>query len=588
MDKRNSYLISRSMKAYLAAAIASMLIQNVNTIVDGILMGRFLGTEAFSAVNLCLPLVGAVTSVGMLFYSGATVLTSVALGAREDKKANSIFSVAMISVLIVSIILMVLSLAGIRGVTAAVCTEATLQPFVRDYLFVYFAGCPVIMVVSALMAFTDVGGRPKLVTMSSMANVVINVLGDLIYVGVLKLGIRGAALATISGSVGSLIMVLVDSKQNGKIFSFVNAGKDFGKLFAGNIKLGVPMASQTVATVIYAYICSISAQKFCGVNGAFVVSLLQQATSLCQGVAGGVAMSYSAIGGMLVGQRDMVGVDFLFKKGVRLSVIFSGFFAILLMVFAPVFAGIMGASTPELLEYSTRAVRMSMLFVIPITVVWGMSSIFAIGGAASIIPVVSVLQPVLTGIGLWTCALALGPDFFWLGYPVSAVVILLILVGITEAFRKKSPVKRHFFSLIPNEDPTQDTYDISIACSSDSLVEVLKDSNQFFDSKNIDPKIGMRVRICMEEMLLNIIEHAGRNKNQYMDLKIIINDQDIFSVIKDDGRPFDPIHADVRGAGLKIINALCPQVEYKYSYGLNMTFFTWKKDGTMVAAATEV
>lgn len=585
MDKRNSYLISRSLKTYLAAAIASMLIQNINTIVDSILVGRFIGTEAFSAINLCLPLVGAVTSIGMLFYSGATILTSVALGAREDRKANSIFSVALISVLVVSVILMILALFGINVITGVVCTEESLKPFARDYMFVYFAGCPVIMCVTALLAFTDVGGRPKLVTMCSLANVVINLLGDLIYVGVLGLGIRGGALATISGSAASLAMVLIDFKLHGKIFSFVKVGKEFGSLFRENFSLGVPMASQTIATVVYAYVCSISAQKFCGVNGAFVVSLLTQATSLCQGVSGGVSMSYSAIGGMLAGQRDMTGVNFLFKKGLRLSVIVSGIMAVVLMVFAPQFAMTMGASTADLIAYSTRAVRMAMLFVVPITVVWGMSSIFAISDAAAVIPPVSISQPVLTGAGLWACALILGNDFFWLGYPVSAVAILLLVVLLTEGFRKKSPIKRHFFSLIPDMDPTQDVFDISVPCSSDAVVDTIRESNQFFEEKNIDELTSERVRICIEEMMLNIIEHAERNKNQYLDLKIIVNDSDICAVIKDDGKPFDPIHADVRGMGLKIINGLCPQVEYKYAYGLNMTFLTWKKEGIMVGAA---
>ena len=107
--KRNSYLVSRSMKVYLVAAIASMLIQNINTIIDGILMGTFLGTEAFSAVNLCLPVVGAVSSFGMLFYSGATILTSLAMGAREVKKANKIYTVSIISMFIASIVLAAVS-----------------------------------------------------------------------------------------------------------------------------------------------------------------------------------------------------------------------------------------------------------------------------------------------------------------------------------------------------------------------------------------------------------------------------------------------------------------------------------------------
>ena len=128
-QKRNSYLISSAMKSYLAAAIASMLIQNVNTIVDGILMGRFLGTDAFSAVNLCLPVVGAVASMAMLFYAGATILTSLAMGAREEKRANDIFTVSIISVLCAAVVIAVLALLGINQVTNAICTTKELKPY---------------------------------------------------------------------------------------------------------------------------------------------------------------------------------------------------------------------------------------------------------------------------------------------------------------------------------------------------------------------------------------------------------------------------------------------------------------------------
>ena len=577
--KRNSYLVSRSMKVYLVAAIASMLIQNINAIIDGILMGRFLGTEAFSAVNLCLPVVGAVSSFGMLFYSGGTILTSLAMGAREVKKANKIYTVSIISMFIASIVLAAVTILGIDGLTGIVCTAEELKQYTKEYLFVYFAGCPLTMTVAAQLSFTDVGGKPKLVTMSSLANVIVNLLGDIIYVGVLGFGIGGAALATISGSAASLMIVIVDGKLHGKIFSFKKTEGEFGAIFKENIKYGVPMISQSFATVIYAYVCSISAQTFCGVNGAFVVSLLTQATSICQGVSGGVSMSFNAIGGMLAGQKDDIGVRFLFKKGIRLSVIFSTALALVLMLLAPGFASMMGASTPELIEYSARSVRMAMLFVVPITIVWSMSSIFVIAKQLSVLPVISVSQPILTGIGLWLCGGLIGNDYMWLGYPLSAVVILLLLVFITEINRKKSQVKRCFFSLLPNEEALQSVYDISVACSKEDLIDTLRSCNTFFERNSIDEKAGMKIRLCIEEMMLNIIEHAERKNNQYLDLKIVINEQDILAIIKDDGKPFDVVHAENMGAGLKLINAMCSQIDYKYTYGQNMTFMTWKVKG---------
>ena len=62
VQERNDYLVSSSMKKYLMAAIAAMLINNLNAMIDGILMGHLLGSSAFSAVNLCLPMVGLITA----------------------------------------------------------------------------------------------------------------------------------------------------------------------------------------------------------------------------------------------------------------------------------------------------------------------------------------------------------------------------------------------------------------------------------------------------------------------------------------------------------------------------------------------
>ena len=167
-QNRNAYLVSSSMKKYLVAAIASMLIQNLNTIIDGVLMGRFLGSAAFSAINLCLPVVGAVSTLATLFFGGATVLASLAMGARQEKRTNDIYTVSVVSVSILSLIVLALSILGLNGVTSAICKEAALHDFVKHYLLVYFLGAPITMITMALLAFADVGGKPKLVTIASI------------------------------------------------------------------------------------------------------------------------------------------------------------------------------------------------------------------------------------------------------------------------------------------------------------------------------------------------------------------------------------------------------------------------------------
>lgn len=576
-QKRNSYLVSSSMKKFLTASIAAMLIQNVNAIVDGILMGRFLGTEAFSAVNLCLPVVGLLTTIAMLFYTGANVLASVALGAREEKRANSIYTVSMSSVGILSVVVTITAILGVNLVTAVICREETLRGYTRDYLFVYFAGTAVIMLVSALLGFGNVGGKPKLVTRASLTNVITNIVCDVLYVKILGMGIKGAALATITGAFLSAIIVIADWKVKGSPFKFCRVGSETIPILKEIVHYGVSVTSQTFAIVIYSYVCAILAQVFCGVYGAFVGSLLAQATSLGQGVSGGMGKAFNAIGGMLKGQKDDAGVLMLYKKGMKVAVLVAVAFVAVFMILARPYAMLMGAENEELLRYSVKSLRMALPFIIPVSFVWIIPNIYALGGQLSILPIISISQPVLTGLGLIACGSLISNDYMWIGYPISAVLIFLLVVFLSERVRKKSDEKLGFISLLPVPDKRPNVYDISVPCDKDGLIDTLRELNTFFEGQDIDKKLGMRVRLCIEEMVSNIVEFGGRKKNQFLDLKIVVDEQEISAIIKDDGKQFDPITAEKKGSGLKILNGLCPDLDYKYSYGQNMLFMNWVK-----------
>ena len=53
--ERNSYLVSKSFKSYMIPAVLSMMVLQLNVVIDGIIMGQLLGAEAFSAINVSQP-----------------------------------------------------------------------------------------------------------------------------------------------------------------------------------------------------------------------------------------------------------------------------------------------------------------------------------------------------------------------------------------------------------------------------------------------------------------------------------------------------------------------------------------------------
>jgi Na+-driven multidrug efflux pump len=85
-----AYLIDKSFRFHMGASIMTMTAMNLNSIIDGILMGRLLGSDAFSAINVVLPIVNCISAIGILLSQGAAMKIAKFLGAMDKKKANEV------------------------------------------------------------------------------------------------------------------------------------------------------------------------------------------------------------------------------------------------------------------------------------------------------------------------------------------------------------------------------------------------------------------------------------------------------------------------------------------------------------------
>ena len=86
------------------------------------------------------------------------------------------------------------------------------------------------------------------------------------------------------------------------------------------------------------------------------------------------------------------------------------------------------------------------------------------------------------------------------------------------------------------------------------------------------------ISLCAEEIILNIIQHAYKNKAEYyIDVMAVIHEGRLTVSVKDNGKPYNPLSQakDMRGIGLALVSDACPEIDYKYMYGQNMAYFTW-------------
>lgn len=172
-----------------------MLVSSLYDVMDGILVGNFIGETAFAAINLAMPFVIVLFAFGDLIGVGSAVPISIALGENRDDDANNLFTcsclanIALGTCLGLLLWLLAPTIFSLLGATGELAAAAT------TYLRVYAAFAPISTIAYAFDNYLRISGR---IRRSLVANTFLGVCGavlEFIFLGPLGMGIGAAALA---------------------------------------------------------------------------------------------------------------------------------------------------------------------------------------------------------------------------------------------------------------------------------------------------------------------------------------------------------------------------------------------------------
>ena len=153
MKNRNSYLISRSLRRFLMASIATMAIVNINTIVDSVLMGQLISPEAVSAIQNVVPIMGLIAGITSLLSAGASIIATKALGRRDFDEASSSITVAVSSCLGFGLIVSLLTGVLAPRICSLLCQDPALYENTCKYLYVIIAGAFLMFLIFLLFFY---------------------------------------------------------------------------------------------------------------------------------------------------------------------------------------------------------------------------------------------------------------------------------------------------------------------------------------------------------------------------------------------------------------------------------------------------
>ncbi|MBQ6857614.1 MAG: MATE family efflux transporter [Lachnospiraceae bacterium] len=228
--------------------MASNALQVLYSTIDMIIVGKYVGTAGLSAVSQSSMIVNFATMVCLGFSNGGQVLVAQALGAKKRKEMNDIIGTLFSLIMMFAVFMSGLFMIGRFWILDTMNIPAESYSMAMDYLIICGLGLLFTAgynMVSAVLRGMGDSRRPFLfICIASVINLVL----DILFTGMMGMGVAGAAYATIIGQAVSFLFSLYYLYKNKDAFGFDFAKESFrpnGKYVRMICSLGTPMAIQS-------------------------------------------------------------------------------------------------------------------------------------------------------------------------------------------------------------------------------------------------------------------------------------------------------------------------------------------------------
>ena len=194
---------------YATPGIIAMTAMSLYNMVESIFIGHGVGALALSGLTVAKPFMDICAAFGTLVGVGASSLVAIKLGEKDYRSANDILANVIILNVILGAIIMVVGLFWLDPILYAFgASEATIV-YAREYMEIILLGNILTHIYYGLNSMLRSVGHPRISMYATILAVSLNVILDPIFIFVLDMGVRGAALATILSQLVSVIVELI-------------------------------------------------------------------------------------------------------------------------------------------------------------------------------------------------------------------------------------------------------------------------------------------------------------------------------------------------------------------------------------------
>ena len=300
--ENEAHLLTR----FAIPCIISMLVTALYNIVDQIFIGHGVGMLGNAATNIAFPLSTACTAISLLLGIGSATSFSLKLGAGDEKRSAEAAGNGICLMAIFGVALFLVTTVFLTPMLKAFGATDKVLPFAQEYTRITAIGFPFLIANTGMSKLIMADGSPRYSMISMLAGAIINTILDPILIFGFDMGMRGAALATITGQIISFAISLRYMFRFRTINltreSFVMRGETCGNIF----RFGASACFNQIAMAIVQVVMNNTLSRY-GAQSVYGGDI----PLACSGIISKVNMIFMAIViGISQGTQPIIGFNY--------------------------------------------------------------------------------------------------------------------------------------------------------------------------------------------------------------------------------------------------------------------------------------
>ena len=574
MYERNYKLISSKFREFFFPTLLTSMTGNICMVVDSIIVSNLIGAMALSAIQPVIPVGTTVNLIYWMIGLGGSVLCSIAKAEFDNEKSSRIFSVSIISLLLFGILVAIFGTIFAPQIVPILCASPQVQPLVYQYYSVYVLGMPFLCYIMSLSYFIRTDGIADLPFRALLLSNIVNIIFDLIFIGVFHLGVSGAAWATIVGYIfGCTYMsTYFFSSKRTLDFALVKA-KTFLNTLANICKSGFSGASTQLYMTIKIFVINTLITLYIGQSGLAAFNICYNSLFILYMFLIGTAQTMSPIVSVYYQEEDYSSVRFIMNRSLKIVLTSSLILSVLLVVCPQILTFLFHVKNPADMPVVLNAVRIFALSYVGIAITFLYTFYSQAIQKNKLSNSISLLEGFIFPVG-FACALSFvfGANGIWISFTIAEVLTILYLFIYSRYINRKTNGEYTGFFINKHNDDAH-VFEHTLSGNIDDAVGLSRDVQNYLKGN----KSATLVSLAIEEMIVNIIKI--NDEVDSIDVIVRDNDDNILISIKDTGIDFNPVieNENLEFDNISVLNKIADHIDYSRVLGLNSTVITINK-----------